>query len=270
MGFHATESPGMKQRNPSWIFSLLSEKFFDPCLLHDLYSKKNEKNTFCLDCCISICPHCLGLHRSHCLLQIRRYVYHDVIRLDDMEKLFDCSSVQSYTTNSAKVVFLHQRSQSRPVKVKGSGGFCNTCDRSLQEPYQFCSLACKVEYLVDCDGCISGNQHECDFLPLSLSDYVCADIDGAKALKQGQMTPNSVLDSETMVFYRTPSVSSSSCTNGNVGCLTAGCTATTENVTRERGSTEMATATGSPYYQNKPRNAAASKRKGVPFRSPFY
>lgn len=28
------------------------------------------------------------------MFQIRRYVYHDVIRLDDAAKLIDCSSVQ--------------------------------------------------------------------------------------------------------------------------------------------------------------------------------
>lgn len=26
--------------------------------------------------------------------QVRRYVYHDVIRLDDLEKLIDCSNIQ--------------------------------------------------------------------------------------------------------------------------------------------------------------------------------
>jgi len=26
--------------------------------------------------------------------QVRRYVYHDVIRLDDLEKLVDCSNIQ--------------------------------------------------------------------------------------------------------------------------------------------------------------------------------
>ncbi|KAI5385758.1 hypothetical protein KIW84_072385 [Lathyrus oleraceus] len=43
------------------------------------------------------------------LLQIRRYVYHDVVRMDDAAKLIDCSYIQSYKTNSVKVVFLNQR-----------------------------------------------------------------------------------------------------------------------------------------------------------------
>ena len=32
------------------------------------------------------------------LRQIRRYVYHDVIRLDDLKKLIDCSYIQVYIT----------------------------------------------------------------------------------------------------------------------------------------------------------------------------
>ena len=54
--------------------------------------------------------------------------------------------MQSYTTNSAKVVFLNQRPQTR--NFRGSGNFCSTCDRSLQDPYHFCSLSCKVFPLV--------------------------------------------------------------------------------------------------------------------------
>ena len=55
-------------------------------------------------------------------------------------------SLQSYTTNSAKVVFLNQRPQTR--NFRGSGNFCGTCDRSLQDPYHFCSLSCKVPLFV--------------------------------------------------------------------------------------------------------------------------
>ncbi|XP_058092880.1 protein RGF1 INDUCIBLE TRANSCRIPTION FACTOR 1-like [Magnolia sinica] len=105
-------------------------------------ARKNEKNIFCLACYTIICPHCLSLHRSHRLLQIRRYVYHDVIRLNDLEKLIDCNFIQSYRTNKAKVVFLNHRPQSRPFR--GSGNNCYTCERSLQDPYIFCSLFCKV------------------------------------------------------------------------------------------------------------------------------
>ncbi|MBA0737002.1 hypothetical protein Gogos_010485 [Gossypium gossypioides] len=78
---------------PRWLQVLLTEKFFNACIIHE-DAKKNEKNIYCLDCCISICPNCLSPHSSHRLLQIRRYVYHDVIRLDDATRLMDCAFVQ--------------------------------------------------------------------------------------------------------------------------------------------------------------------------------
>jgi hypothetical protein len=158
---------------PAWLEALNTQKFFIACSFHE-HAKKNEKNICCLDCCTSICPHCVAAHRVHRLLQVRRYVYHDVVRLEDLEKLIDCSSVQvhqicivhackfdscarvnmyaalqfciymvqSYTINSSKVVFLKKRPQNR--QFKGSGNICTSCDRSLQEPYFHCSLDCKV------------------------------------------------------------------------------------------------------------------------------
>lgn len=50
--------------------------------------------------------------------------------------------MQPYTINSAKVIFLKPRPQSRPFK--GSGNVCLACDRILQEPFHFCCLSCKV------------------------------------------------------------------------------------------------------------------------------
>ncbi|XP_058069071.1 protein RGF1 INDUCIBLE TRANSCRIPTION FACTOR 1-like [Magnolia sinica] len=247
-----------QQQNDSWIFSLLSEKFFTPCLLHES-SKKSEKNIFCLDCCDTVCPHCVPPHRSHRLLQVRRYVYHDVIRLDDIEGFFDCGFVQSYTTNSAKVVFINQRPQTRPFK--GSASICNTCDRSLQHPYQFCSLACKVESLVRYEGSISRYLYDCDYMPLS--DFGCTQIEELKELEDGQMTPSSVLDGGMSI--RTSSGSSA---NGDGWCLTVGCTATTETVRRKKRTKKVPMEDGivssSVCSTNAPR-----RRKGFPSRSPL-
>lgn len=78
---------------PQWLSTLLAEKFFKPCSVHE-FARKNERNIFCLDCSSSFCPQCISPHRPHRLLQIRRYVYQDVIRLDDLEKLIDCALVQ--------------------------------------------------------------------------------------------------------------------------------------------------------------------------------
>ncbi|KAL8263517.1 hypothetical protein R6Q59_021647 [Mikania micrantha] len=134
-------------RLPAWLESLLSEKFFNPCMIHE-DARKNEKNIFCVDCCDAICHHCLDIHNSHRLLQIRRYVYHDVIRVGDAEKLMDCSYVQAYTTNSAKVVFLNQRPQTRACRN------LNFMGSSL------------IHHIMSNEGMVSEYLHECEILTL--------------------------------------------------------------------------------------------------------
>lgn len=65
---------GMISNIPRWLEILLGEKFFMPCMVHK-YTKKNEKNVFCLDCCTTLCPQCLPPHRSHSLLQVLLFFY---------------------------------------------------------------------------------------------------------------------------------------------------------------------------------------------------
>ncbi|XP_042466426.1 protein RGF1 INDUCIBLE TRANSCRIPTION FACTOR 1-like [Zingiber officinale] len=168
---------------PGWLGRLVEESFFVGCGAHES-RKKNEKNIFCLDCCSSICPHCAPAHSSHPLLQVRRYVYNDVVRLDDLEKLIDCSFVQPYTINSAKVVFLKPRPQSRPSK--GSGNICPSCDRILQEPFHFCSLSCKVEHVVS-----RGEDLSSILLRFNASDFAFSHFED---VGDGQFTPNSILE----------------------------------------------------------------------------
>mmetsp|Transcript_40373 Transcript_40373/g.48944 ORF Transcript_40373/g.48944 Transcript_40373/m.48944 type:complete len:364 (+) Transcript_40373:195-1286(+) len=128
-----------------WLDTLLNVSFFDSCQQH-LSHKKNECNIYCIDCCAAgICQHCLPSHAGHQLLQVRRYVYHDVVRLQDIDQLVDCTGVQTYLINNARVIFLKQRPQSRPTK--GAENLCETCRRGLQHPFTLCSVACKVEQL---------------------------------------------------------------------------------------------------------------------------
>ncbi|CAN1327791.1 Protein RGF1 INDUCIBLE TRANSCRIPTION FACTOR 1 [Linum perenne] len=137
-----------RRRPPAWLQGLIGESFFETCGTH-VERRKNEKNVFCLLCCLTICPHCFPSHPSHPLLQVRRYVYHDVVRLGDLEKLIDCSYIQPYTINSAKVIFLKQRAVQSRCGKGGGGNICFTCDRILQHPFHFCSLSCKVEHMVE-------------------------------------------------------------------------------------------------------------------------
>ncbi|GFY99694.1 PLATZ transcription factor family protein [Actinidia rufa] len=160
-------------QKPAWLKALYTQKFFSPCPIHQNL-KKNEKNICCLDCCTSICPHCVPSHRFHRLLQVRRYVYHDVVRLEDLEKLIDCSNVQAYTINSAKVVFIKKRPQNR--QFKGCGNYCTSCDRSLQEPHIHCSLGCKVDFVLKHFHDLSPYLRKCNTLQLSPDFFVPQDM----------------------------------------------------------------------------------------------
>ncbi|CAN6200851.1 unnamed protein product [Urochloa humidicola] len=180
---------GMRRPGCGWVGGLVEETFFVGCAAHE-NRKKNEKNIFCLGCCASICPHCAPAHRHHPLIQVRRYVYNDVVRLDDLERLIDCSFVQPYTINSAKVIFLKPRPQSRPFK--GSGNVCLTCDRILQEPFHFCCLSCKVDHVMMQGG---GDLSNILYVPPPDLGFENLRVDGGD--DPGQVTPNSILDDYT-------------------------------------------------------------------------
>ncbi|XP_073060215.1 protein RGF1 INDUCIBLE TRANSCRIPTION FACTOR 1-like [Primulina eburnea] len=223
---------------PAWLESLYAQKFFASCPIHDS-SKKNEKNICCLDCCNSICPHCVASHRSHRLLQIRRYVYHEVVRLEDLEKLMDCSNIQAYTINAAKVVFIKKRPQNR--QFKGSGNYCTSCDRSLQEPFIHCSLGCKVDYVLKHYKNLSPFLKVCKTLQLSPDFFI----------------PQDMGDDDTM--YTTLSSDSDS-DNVSFSC--------TELVRKKRSGLYVCGRL-SNEVTDEDMATSMSRRKGIPHRSPL-
>ncbi|KAJ9178029.1 hypothetical protein P3X46_009949 [Hevea brasiliensis] len=130
---------------PPWLESLLSSSFFNICPRHQ-DSPRNECNMFCLDCKNeAFCFYCRSSsHKDHIVIQIRRSSYHDVVRVAEIQNVLDISEVQTYVINSARVLFLNERPQPKTSSSKGVSHLCETCGRSLLDPFRFCSLGCKV------------------------------------------------------------------------------------------------------------------------------
>ncbi|XP_043700265.1 protein RGF1 INDUCIBLE TRANSCRIPTION FACTOR 1-like [Telopea speciosissima] len=270
-------------QKPAWLEALYREKFFVGCSTHES-AKKNEKNILCLDCCISICPHCLSSHRFHRLVQIRRYVYHDVVRLEDLEKLIDCSNVQAYTINSAKVVFIKKRPQSR--QFKGTGNYCTSCDRCLQEPYIHCSLGCKVEFAMKHNNKdLSPYLRNCKMLQLSPDFMIPQDCSaGGDDDDDDEMTNetphSSVVDceEEAMMMSSSSGSSSGGCetiiSNSNSNMVVVVCSS--EFVRKKKRSTTTSSGlyvcgrSGSRVSDEEDMaTSMISRRKGIPHRSPM-
>ncbi|KAG9138661.1 hypothetical protein Leryth_018554 [Lithospermum erythrorhizon] len=245
---------------PAWLEAIFGEKFFVSCSIHES-ARKNEKNICCLDCCTSICPHCVTSHRLHRLLQIRRYVYHDVVRLEDLEKLIDCSNVQAYTINRGKVVFLRKRPQNR--QFKGSGNYCTSCDRCLQEPFIHCSLGCKVDYILKRHKNLSPFLRKCEVLQLGPDFFIPPDSGDEEMTNE---TPNStIVDCEEGPLSFS---SASDHSSGSENMSFSNCTEFT--IRKKRSGLYVCGNSASKISQEDISSSNMSRRKGIPHRSPLY
>ncbi|CAM6103829.1 unnamed protein product [Calypogeia fissa] len=131
---------------PSWLPGFLQAEYFTACHEH-IHPKVQNRNYYCVDCDRG--PMCkegrLIKHGMHKVLQVRKGLYDDVVRVNDIAKLVDITNIQTYYINGASVVFLRSRPQAKPPKRR----FCQNCNRSenksVQELVRLCSLGCKFK-----------------------------------------------------------------------------------------------------------------------------
>ncbi|PWA89492.1 hypothetical protein CTI12_AA110440 [Artemisia annua] len=180
----------MTSKVATMLRTLLEERFFSSCLVHQ-EAKKNEENSFCMDCCFRLCIHCLPHHKYHSILQVRRYMYNDVLRYKDAHKIFDCSYIQPYSTNSEKVVLLRPK-QRLALTMRDSRSTCLVCNQHIKSSFVYCSLVCKVcvETLLLHIRCCSSNLEFSNVTASRSGQRICAN--SSNNLERSLLVPGSV------------------------------------------------------------------------------
>jgi hypothetical protein len=86
----------------------------------------------------------LSPHHFRPFFQVRKYMYQQVIHLEDVSPHYNVDGVQAYHINGKKALFI----QPKPPATSGSAPafdtVCEACNVPLRGDYSFCSLVCKV------------------------------------------------------------------------------------------------------------------------------
>ncbi len=85
-----------------------------------------------------MCQYCLPAHAPSCcgkVFQVRKYMYQDVVHVDDLQPLLDVSRVQPYCINGRKALLLQPRASAGAAAAGDCP--CGGCPRSVR-PGQCC------------------------------------------------------------------------------------------------------------------------------------
>ena len=153
----------LRRVDPSWTTAIIDKHFFAYCPHHPGL-RNNAKKFYCLGCGpkggndgygANLCDYCMDWTsplkkddpcRGCCggrVIQIYRYMYQDIIRVENVKGLVDLSGIQQYRANDHPAVHLRPvppPSNKSPYTTQCQGG----CGRFLDPQWTFCSLACKL------------------------------------------------------------------------------------------------------------------------------
>lgn len=142
-----------EEESSDWILKLISLDFFQPCQIHG-GCRKNECNFFCLERdgmqqgngFPSLCKYCLNEPGfSGVCFQIRRYMYQNVVHVEDLGMYYDVNGIQAYFINGKRAVLLSPKSPpTNAAAVPAFDHVCPSCRVPLRPDCSFCSLHCKV------------------------------------------------------------------------------------------------------------------------------
>ncbi|KAB1205802.1 hypothetical protein CJ030_MR7G028010 [Morella rubra] len=180
---HPSQNEKSSMGVPPWLTVMKNTSFFSTCVTHSS-KKKNDLDHFCTECRQSLCSNCLPAHGRHKPVKIRRYIYSEVINRQDLRKLFNCSGIQTYHTNKAKVVFLKQRPHQQQQQQSNTRECrCIICDRSMQVNSLYCSIACKVLAVYDIQTNEKAEDH-LDNVTLGRREYLALGIPKRRKLRR--------------------------------------------------------------------------------------
>jgi hypothetical protein len=142
-----------EEESRDWISKMISLEFFQPCDVHH-GCRKNECNFFCLERDAqhqgngfqALCKYCLDDPGFNGIcFQIRRYMYQNVVHVEDLGKYYDVGGIQAYCINGKRAVLLSPKSP--PTNTSAVPAFdhvCRSCRVPLRPDCSFCSLHCKL------------------------------------------------------------------------------------------------------------------------------
>ncbi|XVF59539.1 hypothetical protein PTKIN_Ptkin07bG0284200 [Pterospermum kingtungense] len=128
------------------LMPLLEAQFYSICDSHG-----SKYTFFCLDCTgLLLCERCLRAKQhqpTHQIVQVFKASHQVAIKISDLQKLVDISSIQPYINNDSRVVYIRKRRQKHELpNTSNTVPKCGTCGWQLLPGTisKFCSIQCKV------------------------------------------------------------------------------------------------------------------------------